>query len=192
VTQLATSYAPAWFRANVIHTVPHGMPGAGRPVYPGFLQLMGFMSLDPDRHMEKHRNLFFDRLHGNHDAADKTAEFYDEYLSVIDLDAEIYIDSIARVFQKRELVRGKGTWRGKPVDTACVTDMGLQTIEGGQDDICAPGQTQAAHDILSGVPHHRRDHHVEPDVGHYGGFAGRRFKANILPRIVAFATENGS
>ena len=190
VTKLANSYSAGWFKTNVIHPVPHGMPGAGRTVYPGFLQLMGFMSMDPDRHMEKHRNLFFDRIHGNHDAAEKTVAFYDEYLSVIDLDADIYLDSIQRVFQRRELVHGKATYRGKPVDPSGITDMGLQTIEGGNDDICAPGQTHAAHDILPGIPAHRRDHHVEPEAGHYGGFAGRRFDANILPRIVEFARRN--
>jgi len=191
VTRLADSYPPAWFRANVIHPVPHGMAGAGRRVYPGFLQLMGFMSMDPDRHVEKHRSLFFDRVAGNNDAADQTAAFYDEYLSVLDLDADLYLDSIERVFQKRELVHGTATWMGQPVDPASITDMGLQTIEGGRDDICAPGQTVAAHDILAGIPDHRRDHHVEPEVGHYGGFAGSRFKAGILPRILDFARCNG-
>ena len=192
VTKLADSYPPGWFRANVIHAVPHGMAGVGRQVYPGFLQLMGFMSMDPDRHMEKHRNLFFDRIAGNDDAADRTAAFYDEYLSVLDLDASLYLDSIERVFQKRELINGTATWQGQPLAPGQLDDMGLQTIEGAGDDICAPGQTVAAHEILSGLPTHRRDHHVEPEVGHYGGFAGSRFKANILPRILDFATANGA
>ena len=191
VTRLADSYPSAWFRSHVIHPVPHGMPGAGRHVYPGFLQLMGFMSMDPDRHLEKHRSLFFDRIAGNDDAADKTAAFYDEYLAVLDLDAELYLDSIVRVFQKRELINGTATYKGQAVDPASVADMGLQTVEGESDDICAPGQTEAAHDILASLPAGRRDRHVEPGVGHYGGFAGRRFKENILPRIVAFAREHG-
>ncbi len=187
VTRLAESHSEDWFRKNVIHAVPFGRPGAGRRVYPGFLQMMGFMSMDPDRHIEKHYNLFMDRIVGNHDAADRVAEFYDEYWSVLDLDEEIYIDSIVRVFQQRELATGRATWRGQPLDTGAITDIPLQTIEGGRDDICAPGQTEAAHEILAGIPQADRDHHVEPEVGHYGGFAGRRFRQNVFPQIDAFA-----
>lgn len=187
VTKLASSHSEDWFRQNVIHSVPFGRPGAGRRVYPGFLQMLGFMSMDPDRHIEKHYNLFMDRLVGNHDAADRVAEFYDEYWSVLDMDEEFYIDSIVRVFQQRELATRTATWRGQPLDPGLIDDIPLQTIEGGRDDICAPGQTEAAHEIMSGLATADRDHHVEPEVGHYGGFAGRRFRENIFPQIDSFA-----
>ncbi len=191
VTRLSQSQPVSWFKSKAIHTVPLSRPGAGRLVYPGFLQLASFMAMDPERHAEKHVTLFFDRIAGQHDAAQKTADFYDEYCSALDMDAAFYLDTIERVFQRRELAEGRATWRGQTVDPTQVTDVALQTIEGGNDDICAPGQTEAAHAILSSLPSHLRDHHVEPGVGHYGGFAGGRFRRNILPRILAFAEVHG-
>lgn len=191
VTRLAQSHDISWFKQKVIHTVPLSKPGAGRLVYPGFLQLAGFMAMDPERHAEKHLNLFFDRISGQHEAAQKTVDFYDEYWSALDMDAAFYLDTIERVFQKRELALGKGTWCGQAVHPETVADIALQTVEGEKDDICAPGQTEAAHAILTAVPQALRDHHVEPGVGHYGGFAGGRFRANILPRILDFAARHG-
>ncbi len=190
VTRLSQSHSMSWFKNKAIHTVPLSRPGAGRLVYPGFLQLASFMAMDPERHAEKHLTLFFDRIAGQHDAAQKTADFYDEYCSALDMDAAFYLDTIERVFQTRELANGCATWHDQPVDPGLVTDVALQTVEGAQDDICAPGQTAAAHAILSSLPPHLRDHHVEPGVGHYGGFAGSRFRRNILPRILAFAEHH--
>jgi len=190
VTRLAKSHSISWFKQNVIHTVPMSLPGAGRRVYPGFLQLAGFMAMDPERHAEKHMTLFFDRLSGQHDAAQKTVEFYDEYWSALDMDGDFYLQTIERIFQNRELMQGRATHRGQPIDPAQVTDVALQTIEGGKDDICAPGQTEAAHAIMRGLPEPLRDHYIEPEVGHYGGFAGSRFRRNILPRILDFADRH--
>ncbi len=190
VTRLSRSHDISWFKRNVIHTVPFSRAGAGRSVYPGFLQLASFMAMDPERHAEKHLTLFFDRISGQHEAAQKTVEFYDEYWSALDMDAAFYLDTIERVFQKRELALGVATWRGRSVEPAAITDVPLQTIEGEKDDICAPGQTEAAHAILTGLSADQRDHHVEPGVGHYGGFAGGRFRRNILPRIMDFAERH--
>ncbi|GAB5467290.1 MAG: polyhydroxyalkanoate depolymerase [Rhodospirillales bacterium] len=190
VTRLAQSHSIAWFKQKAIHTVPFSHPGAGRAVYPGFLQLAGFMALDPERHTEKHLTLFFDRIAGQHEAAQKTVAFYDEYWSALDMDAAFYLETIERVFQKRELMTGQATWRRRAVKPELVTDIALQTVEGGKDDICAPGQTKAAHRILASLPAALRDHHVEPDVGHYGGFAGSRFRRNVLPRILEFAARH--
>lgn len=192
VTDLAARHPMDWFERHVIHTVPFTETGRGRRVYPGFLQLMGFMAMNPERHMEKQRTAFWDRLHGNDDAADRVVEFYDEYWSVLDLPAEFYLDTIQRVFQDRELINGTATHHGQPIDPAIVTDLALQTIEAGADDVCAPGQTRAAHDILAGIPDARRDHLVAEGVGHYGGFAGSKFRQHVLPRLVAFATEHAA
>jgi len=190
VTRLAKEHPISWFRRRVIHTVPLFRPGAGRQVYPGFLQLAGFMAMDPERHAEKHLNLFFDRISGQHEAAQKTVDFYDEYWSALDMDAAFYLETIERVFQRRDLALGQATWRGHAIRPELVKDVALMTVEGEKDDICAPGQTEAAHAILSGLPKRLRDRHVEPGVGHYGGFAGGRFRANILPRILAFAERH--
>lgn len=190
VTRLSQSHAVSWFKNKAIHTVPLSRPGAGRLVYPGFLQLASFMAMDPERHAEKHLTLFFDRISGQHEAAQKTVEFYDEYWSALDMDADFYLQTIERVFQRRELATGRAHWRDEPIRPEAVGDVALQTIEGGKDDICAPGQTEAAHDILTSVPAELRDHHVEPGVGHYGGFAGGRFRANILPRILDFGARH--
>lgn len=192
VTRLARSHDIAWFKRNVIHTVPLSRGGAGRLVYPGFLQLAGFMAMDPERHAEKHLTLFFDRISGQHEAAQKTVDFYDEYCSALDMDAAFYLETIERVFQRRELALGLATWKGREVRPETVTDVPLQTVEGEKDDICAPGQTEAAHAILSGLPAGLRDHHVEPGVGHYGGFAGGRFRRNVLPRILDFARHHAA
>ncbi len=189
VTRLSRSHDLHWFKQRVIHTVPIARPGAGRRVYPGFLQLAGFMAMDPERHTEKHVTLFFDRIAGQHESAQKTVAFYDEYWSALDMDAAFYLETIDRVFQKRELALGVATWKGRAVRPEVVTDIPLQTIEGEKDDICAPGQTEAAHGILSSLTPDKRDHHVEPGVGHYGGFAGGRFRRNVLPRILSFADE---
>lgn len=191
VTELAKRHTINWFRRHVIHQVPLSHIGAGRNVYPGYLQLAGFMAMNPDRHVEQHTNLFYDRLRGDTDRAQKMTDFYDEYLSVLDLDAAFYLDTIERVFQNREIATGNFVWRGEPVDPAAVTDVAVLTVEGGRDDISAPGQTYAAHRILSGVPEKMKAHHLEQGAGHYGSFAGRRFHTSILPRLRAFFAEHG-
>ncbi|MBK1666755.1 hypothetical protein CKO28_01690 [Rhodovibrio sodomensis] len=192
VTELAAQHSMAWFERNVIYPVPLTEPGRGRRVYPGFLQLAGFMSMNPERHMEKQQNVFFDRLAGNHDQADRVVEFYDEYWSVLDLPAEFYLQTIDQVFQRRTLATGQATYRDTAIDPSIVQDLALQTVEAGADDVCAPGQTVAAHRILAGLPEDKRNHFVADGVGHYGGFSGTRFRKNILPRMVAFATQHAA
>jgi poly(3-hydroxybutyrate) depolymerase len=191
VTELAGRHSMDWFRQHVIHKVPLSHPGAGRGVYPGYLQLAGFMAMNPDRHVEQHANLFYDRLRGDHASAQRLTDFYDEYLSVLDMDGAFYLDTIERVFQKRELARGTMTWRNQRVDPAKITDVATLTVEGGRDDISAPGQTAAAHDLLTGLPAAKTAHHLEEGAGHYGSFAGRRFHESILPRLRAFMAEHG-
>ncbi len=190
VTRLAAARGIGWFERKVIHRVPFTEPGRGRRVYPGFLQLMGFMAMNPERHMEKQRTVFFDRMRGDDDAADRVVEFYDEYWSVLDVPAEFYLETIERIFQNRELACNTASHHGTAIDPGTVTDVALQTIEAGSDDVCAPGQTQAAHAILSGLSDDRRDHLLAEGVGHYGGFAGRRFRESILPRIATFARRH--
>lgn len=190
VTRLAKRHTLNWFRRNVIHQVPLSHPGAGRQVYPGYLQLAGFMAMNPDRHVEQHTNLFYDRLRGDTQRAQRVADFYDEYLSVLDLDAAFYLDTIERVFQNRELMTGEFTWRGQPVDPGTITDTAVLTVEGGRDDISAPGQTYAAHHLLTNLPDKKKAHHLEEGAGHYGSFAGKRFHTSILPRIREFVAAN--
>jgi poly(3-hydroxybutyrate) depolymerase len=191
VTRLANRHTTNWFRRHVIHTVPISHPGAGRDVYPGYLQLAGFMAMNPDRHVEQHANLFYDRLMGEHHRAQKMTDFYDEYLSVLDMDAQFYLETIERVFQRRELASGRFRWRGELVDPGAVTDVPTLTVEGGRDDISAPGQTAAAHTLLSGLPDAQKAHHLEEGAGHYGTFAGRRFHTSILPKLRDWIATHG-
>jgi poly(3-hydroxybutyrate) depolymerase len=144
------------------------------------------MAMNPDRHVEQHANMFYDRLRGDHHSAQKLADFYDEYLSVLDMDGAFYLDTIERVFQKRELATGQFTWHDRPVDPGAIRDVPTLTVEGGRDDISAPGQTAAAHRLLTGLPDRLKAHHLEEGAGHYGSFAGRRFHQSILPRLRAF------
>lgn len=188
--QLAEERPFTWFRSNMIHTVPWPYPGFGRRVYPGFVQLYSFMSMNEDKHIDAHRRYFDDLVSGDGDGAHKHEEFYDEYLSVLDLTEEFYLQTIDIVFQQHLLARGLLEHRGRRVELGAISDIGLMTVEGAKDDISGVGQTQAAHTLCTGLPDDRRVLYVQPDVGHYGVFNGRRFRDDIYPRVRDFIATN--
>ena len=188
--QLAEEKPFAWFKSNMIHTVPWPYPGAGRRVYPGFVQLYSFMSMNEERHTDAHWTYFTDLVKGDGDGVEKHEQFYDEYLSVLDLTEEFYLQTIDLVFQDYTLAKGELVHRGKPVDLSAITDIGLMTVEGENDDISGVGQTQAAHILTPNIPTSRRVLYVQPDVGHYGVFNGRRFREEIYPRARDFIAAN--
>jgi poly(3-hydroxybutyrate) depolymerase len=192
VNKLAEKRGPAWFRSNCIHVLPFPYPGAGRYVYPGFLQLSGFMAMNLDRHVNAHLEMFNHLVEGDGDSAEKHREFYDEYLAVMDLTAEFYLQTIDTVFVHHALPKGEMIHNGEKVDLKAIRRVGLLTVEGGKDDISGVGQTQAAQDLCSSIPENIRRHHLQEDVGHYGVFNGSRFRKHIAPRVCAFhaAVEN--
>jgi len=184
--KLAEEKPFAWFKSNMIYTVPGPYPGVGRQVYPGFVQLFSFMSMNMDRHQEAHRQYLEDLMAGDGDSADKHLEFYDEYLSVLDLTEEFYLQTIDIVFQTHLLPRGELVHKGRLVRPELIKDIGLMTVEGENDDISGIGQTQAAHTLCSDLPEEFHEDYVQPHVGHYGVFNGRRFNEEIYPRVRAF------
>jgi poly(3-hydroxybutyrate) depolymerase len=184
--QLAEERPFAWFESNMIHTVPPPYPGVLRRVYPGFVQLYSFMSMNQERHQDAHRQYFEDLVKGDGDHAAKHLEFYDEYLSVLDLTEEFYLQTIEIVFQKYLLPKGELTHRGRLVKPEVIADIALMTVEGELDDISGVGQTQAAHGLCTGLKDDRRALYVQPGVGHYGVFNGRRFANEIYPRVRDF------
>jgi poly(3-hydroxybutyrate) depolymerase len=175
-----------WFQSYMIHTVPAPYLGAMRRVYPGFVQLYSFMSMNESMHLTAHWRYFEDLVKHDGDGAAKHREFYDEYLSVLDLTEEFYLQTIDIVFQKYLLPRGELTHRGRPVRTEAITDIALMTIEGAHDDISGVGQTQAAHGLCPNIPSEMKELYVHPDVGHYGVFNGSRFRRDIYPRARDF------
>jgi poly(3-hydroxybutyrate) depolymerase len=186
VNDLAEAKPFAWFESRMIDTVPWPWPGAMRRVYPGFVQLYSFMSMNAQMHQDAHRRYFANLVAGDGDSADRHREFYDEYLSVLDLTEEFYLDTIDTVFQRHLLPKGELYHRGRRVDLAALSDIALMTVEGERDDISGVGQTQAAHALCPNVPDEWRELHVQPGVGHYGVFNGKRFAEEIHPRIVDF------
>ncbi|MBO6846319.1 MAG: polyhydroxyalkanoate depolymerase [Maricaulis sp.] len=180
-----------WFAQNLIHTVPAPNPGALRRVYPGFLQLAGFMNMNLDRHVDAHWNFFNHLVEGDGDSAEKHRVFYDEYLAVMDLSEEFYLQTISDVFQEHKLARGIQEHHGRRVDVSAIEDIALLTVEGERDDISGIGQTQAAHDLCSNLPDELQLDWVQPEVGHYGVFNGRRFREQIAPRMRDFWDEKG-
>ncbi len=190
VNKLAEQRGTDWFRRNVITKVPFPNPGFMRDVYPGFLQLNGFMSMNLDRHLEAHKDLFLHLVQGDGDSAQKHREFYDEYLAVMDLAAEFYLQTVDVVFVRHALPKGTMKHRGTPVDPARIHRVALMTVEGEHDDISGVGQTEAAHDLCVNIPADRRTHYLQPSVGHYGVFNGSRFRAEIAPRIADFILSN--
>jgi len=186
VNNLAQERGIEWFRNHVITKVPFPHAGVMRDVYPGFLQLNGFISMNLDRHVDAHKALFANLVKGDGDQVDKHRVFYDEYLAVMDLAAEYYLQTVETVFIKHALPKGEMTHRGNLVDPSKVTRVALMTVEGEKDDISGLGQTEATHELCSSIPAHRRVHYVQPGVGHYGVFNGSRFKSEIVPRINDF------
>jgi poly(3-hydroxybutyrate) depolymerase len=184
--KLAEERPFTWFQRQMIYTVPPPYPGALRQVYPGFVQLYSFMSMNMERHQEAHQRYFDDLVKGDGDSADKHLEFYDEYLSVLDLSEEFYLQTIDIVFQQYLLPKGELTHRGRLVRPEAIRDIGLLTVEGELDDISGIGQTQAAHTLCASLPKALKEDYVQPGVGHYGVFNGRRFREEIYPRARAF------
>lgn len=176
----------AWFANTMIYTVPPPYPGMMRRVYPGFVQLYSFLSMNADRHREAHDRYFQQLVSGDGDGAERHREFYDEYLSVLDLTEEFYLQTIDVVFQRHLLPRGLMEHRGRRVRPEAIADIALMTVEGEKDDISGVGQTQAAHALAPRLPDARRALYVQPEVGHYGVFNGRRFRDEIYPRIRDF------
>ena len=175
-----------WFERNMIYTVPAPYPGMFRRVYPGFVQLYSFLSMNSDRHLNAHYDYFQDLVKGDGDSADKHRTFYDEYLSVLDMTEEFYLQTIREVFQEHSLPEGKFMHRGQRVKPEAIKDIALLTVEGEKDDISGIGQTQAAHDLCSNLPASMQEDYIQPGVGHYGVFNGSRWKNEIQPRVASF------
>jgi len=186
VNNLATNKSMSWFENNVIHRVPVNYPGAGRRVYPGFLQHAGFIAMNPDRHLKSHYDYFLDLVRGDGDSAEFHRDFYDEYNAVLDMPAEYYLDTIKTVFQDFALVNGSWVIDGQPVRPQDIKTAALLTIEGELDDISGAGQTRAAHDLCTGIPADRRFHYDALGAGHYGIFSGRRWRENVYPKVREF------
>jgi poly(3-hydroxybutyrate) depolymerase len=186
VNALAKQRGTEWFRRNVITNVPWPCAGRGREVYPGFLQLSGFMTMNLDRHMQAHKDMFLHLVRGDGDSADKHRAFYDEYLAVMDLTAEFYLQTVDTVFVRHLLARGVMRHRGRAVNLAAIRRPALMTIEGEKDDITGAGQCRAAHALCPSLPADRRLHFECAKVGHYGIFNGARFRREIAPRIAKF------
>jgi polyhydroxyalkanoate depolymerase len=183
VNELAKSRPMSWFEKNLIARVPFRYDGAFRKVYPGFVQLAAFMSMNLDRHTKAHRELYDNLANGELEKAKVTKEFYDEYFAVLDLTAEFYLETVRIVFQEHRLPLGMLEYDGQPVDPKAIRRTMLLTVEGERDDICAVGQTLAAHDLCSGLRHYRKRHHMQPGVGHYGVFSGRKWEGQIYPLV---------
>jgi poly(3-hydroxybutyrate) depolymerase len=186
VNNLAMNKSYSWFENNVIYRVPPNYPGAGRAVYPGFLQHTGFVAMNPDRHLSSHYDYFLDLIRGDGDSADAHRQFYDEYNAVLDMPAEYYLDTIKTVFQDFALVNG--TWRvkGQLVRPQDITATALLTVEGELDDISGAGQTKAAHALCTGIAVEHQFHYDVPGAGHYGIFSGRRWREMVYPRVRDF------
>ncbi|WP_292198468.1 polyhydroxyalkanoate depolymerase, partial [Mesorhizobium sp.] len=191
VNLLAGQKGTDWFRENVIMQAPWPVPGFGRDVYPGFLQLSGFMSMNLDRHIIAHKDFFMHLVKNDGDSAEKHREFYDEYLAVMDLTAEFYLQTVDTVFVRHALPKGEMTHRGEAVDPQAIRNVALFTVEGENDDISGLGQTQAAHELCVNIPADRQAHYMQPAVGHYGVFNGSRFRSEIVPRILDFISSYG-
>jgi poly(3-hydroxybutyrate) depolymerase len=191
VNALANSRPIEWFERNLIATVPLRYPGAFRRVYPGFVQLAAFMSMNVERHVKAHRELYDHLAKGEHEKAQVTKAFYDEYFAVLDLTAEFYLETVRLVFQECALPTGKLEWQGARVEPRAIKRTMLLTVEGERDDICAVGQTAAAHELCSGLRPYLKRHHMQAGVGHYGVFSGNRWTNQIYPLLknVILASE---
>ena len=183
VNELATAHPIEWFERKLIDTVPARYAGAGRSVYPGFVQLVAFMSMNFNRHFEAHVDLWTHLAASRRDEAEAIKAFYDEYFAVLDLTAEFYLETVSRVFQQHLLPKGELVVHNRRVDTRAIRKTMLMTVEGERDDICAVGQTVAAHTLCSALYANRMRHHLQPGVGHYGVFSGRKWAAQIYPMV---------
>jgi len=191
VNNLATQRPLSWFETTVIHPVPVNYPGKGRKVYPGFLQHLGFMAMNPERHLQSHWDFYQNLVKGDLDDAAAHRRFYDEYNAVLDMPAEYYLDTIKVVFQQHLLPTGNWVINGERVDPAKITKTALMTIEGELDDISGLGQTRAAHTLCTGVSEHNRAHLTVKGAGHYGIFSGRRWREQVYPEVRKFIARHG-
>ena len=189
VNTLSTERPHAWFQNNVIATVPANYQGSGRRVYPGFLQLSGFMTMNLGNHMNSHWEMFKHLVVGDEDSADATKEFYDEYRSVCDMTAEFYLQTVDVVFQRHLLPKGEMMHRGRSVDPAAIDDIAILAIEGERDDISGIGQTKAALTVTTALPNAMKKYHLAPEVGHYGIFNGSKWRDKIAPVVEAWITQ---
>jgi poly(3-hydroxybutyrate) depolymerase len=190
VTKLAEDRPIEWFKNTVVHSLPFYYPGAHRLVYPGFIQLHGFVSMNVERHVGEHVKLFQNLVKGDDDSVTSHRKFYDEYLSVMDTPAEFYLQTVERVFQKHDLPDGNFVWRGQPVRPQAIKQTALLTVEGELDDISAAGQTIPAHELCSGLAQNKKKAHLQIGVGHYGIFNGRKWRESILPIVRQFVRDN--
>ena len=191
VNTVATQRPYAWFEHNVIATIPYLYPGAGRKVYPGFLQLAGFMAMNLGDHLTSHWEMFKHLVQGNGESADASKDFYDEYRAVCDMTAEFYLQTVDVVFQRHLLPKGELMHRGRPVDPKAIADVALLAIEGERDDISGIGQTRAALDISTGLPAAMKRYHLAKGVGHYGIFHGSKWRGQIAPIVEAWIAKHG-
>jgi poly(3-hydroxybutyrate) depolymerase len=190
VNNLATEKKFSWFENTVIYSVPANYPGYGRKVYPGFLQHTGFVAMNPDRHAQSHWDFYQHLIQGDDESAEQHRKFYDEYNAVLDMPAEYYLETIKSVFQEFRLPTGTWEVEGKLVRPQDIKNVALFTVEGELDDISGPGQTQAAHDLCSGIPANMKQDYVAPGAGHYGIFSGRRWRDIICPKIGEFIKQH--
>ncbi len=192
VNDLATEKPLSWFEDNVIATVPLHYPGAGRKVYPGFLQLAGFMSMNFQSHLMSHYEMFQHLVAGDDESADASKSFYDEYRSVCDMTAEFYLQTIEHVFQRHSLPKGEFVHRGKQIDLGAIRDTALLAIEGERDDISGIGQTKAALTVATGLAAGRKKYFLAPEVGHYGIFNGNKWRTKIAPVVESWMARHGN
>ncbi|HEX6319956.1 MAG TPA: polyhydroxyalkanoate depolymerase [Burkholderiales bacterium] len=190
VNNLAQKKPFSWFEQNLIHRVPPKYPGYMRRVYPGFLQHLGFVAMNPDRHLSAHWDYYNHLLEGDGDSAQAHRRFYDEYNAVLDMPAEYYLDTVKTVFQDFALPKGRMYVRDELVRPQAIRDTALLTVEGELDDISGNGQTEAAHALCLNIPRDKREHFLAPKVGHYGIFAGRRWREVIYPRVRDFIQKH--
>jgi poly(3-hydroxybutyrate) depolymerase len=183
VNELATEHPISWFRNNLISTVPFPLAGWGRRVYPGFVQVTAFVSMNKQRHIDAHKDLYKALVDGDETESERIKTFYDEYFAVLDLTEDFYLETVEWVFQEMLLPLGKLMHRGRVVDPSAIRRTALLTVEGERDDICSVGQTAAAHDLATKLRPHLRHHHLQAGVGHYGVFSGRRWESQIYPRV---------
>ncbi len=189
VNDLATEKPLTWFQGNLIHTVPANYPGAGRKVYPGFMQHGGFMAMNPERHAQSHWDFYQDLLKGDLEDAASHRRFYDEYNAVLDMASEYYLDTVRVVFQEHLLPRGLWDVAGERVDPGAITGTALLTIEGELDDISGEGQTRAAHKLCTGIPETDQQHYIVEGAGHFGIFSGRRWREQVYPQVRDFIAK---
>ncbi len=190
LNKLATKLPLKFFEKNNIHTIPRGYPGSGRRVYPGFYQLSGFIALNPMPHVKQYKTFIKSSIKGEGAPQQKFRDFYDEYFAVLDMTEAFYIDTLRKVFIEHHIPKGILEFRGEQIDFASVKNLSLLTVEGANDHLCPPGQTEAAHDVFKGIPPRRRKNYVQDGVGHYGVFSGSKFQSGIYPVIRDFIREN--